>query len=183
MDKDKLITDIIANEGTRFGEDDRKFLEAQEIKALEKFVPPEKKAEPTVNDEVKTKADDKPAEKKPADDVTANEPKTVEEYIDNAPGPLKEVMEDQLLSYETDKKRLINTITANGRNTFTAEQLEPMRLQQLQSIARLAVTEEQEQQQKNPIYLGQGDLADNTADMGDLPIPKAVVNAEPAKKE
>lgn len=162
--KADLIDRIIGNEHSMFEEEDRSFLATCEISALEKMnvkAPEVKKPDPAPVDA--PEVNDKPAK-----------PKTMDEYIAEAPPEMQAVLRNGVASHQAEVNRLVNTILANeDKNTFTEAQLKAMPVENLRSIARFAVTDEQEQK---ALFDGQGDIAQN-ADVGELPLPPAVLNA------
>ena len=153
VDKSKFVKALIAN--SEWTEDDRSFLMGLTEAQLRKMAPKlnedgeEEKDEDPKDPEPKPEADDKkdtdkterPAE--PSDDSEApaqNQAKsvTVQEYINNAPPQVRDMLASGLRAHEAQKKDLVSTITANERNTFTEKQLNEMSLEQLQQLARLA---------------------------------------------
>lgn len=171
MDKTKLVNDIISNEQVQFNEDDREYLESQEIETLEKFIPKQIKKEEIVSNEQKP-------EKK--EEVKTNEkPVTAEEYVNNAPPEIQEYLQSGLDMQKAEKARLKNIITANEQNEFTEEQLDAMKIGQLRSIAKLAVNKKEV---NNPNYGGNLDVVDNTQeDIGELPVYGGVMNRKEEK--
>lgn len=165
MDKQKLIDSLIANEATRFTKDDQEFLAGLEVDQLEKLKPleqtqdvkPDEKQTVTNTPEVKDEA----------------KPATLDEYISQAPTEMQPVLRQGIASYKADKARLINTIQANERNQFTAEQLNAMDNEQLKAIAVLAAKEPEKQLQ--PIFDGQGDISQNADDVPPLVAPPVVM--------
>lgn len=63
---------------------------------------------------------------------------TTEEYINNAPPEIREVLTNGLAAHEAEKAKLIDTITANKANAFTKEFLATKGLGELRGLAALA---------------------------------------------
>ena len=178
MNKTKLINDLIANELTNFTEDDKEYLESQEVETLQKFVPKEKKAEAPVANE------QQPPEKKEkeGDEVKTNQPKTFDEFVNNSPPEFRRIAQNMKRNYDADCKRMINVITANENNSFTEEQLKDKDLEELQQIARLASNKEKVDVKPN--YAGNLDPEADTVtqNAGALPVPIPIMNAPAEKK-
>ena len=178
MDKVKLINDIIANEQTNFTEDDKEYLESQEVETLQKFVPKEKEAEaPVINEK-------KEPEKK-SDDVQTNQPQkapTVDEYVNNAPPEVGDYLRAGMNLQRAERKRLVNIITANEQNKFTEDQLNSMSFDMLQQVARLAA--KKKEVDLPPNYAGNLDPEADTVtqNAGELPIPQPIMTAPVEKK-
>ena len=169
MDRDKMIVEIIAN-GKAFTEADKELLGKMDDAALEKVhamsAAPEKPAENKAKEEEKPKAPEAPA-------VLTNteQPKTVEDYIANAPAEMQGVLRNGLSAYKAEKTKLITVIKANKKCTFTSEQLEAKDIAELKAIAAFAI--EEKPQANNANFSGQGDPAplDNEAAVEPLVMP------------
>lgn len=75
----------------------------------------------------------------PAQTATHNQqPQTLEQYINNAPSEIREVLQNGIQSHTAEKNRLIEVITKNARNVFTKEQLDHKPLGELRGLAALA---------------------------------------------
>lgn len=170
MDKQTLIAALIENEGTRFTEDDKEFLDTLELEQLQRLEPVERKKEPeTPAANVQPEPKDEPSK-----------PVTLEDHLAAMPAEMQGMIREGIATYKADKQRLINTITANERNTFTAEQLNAMANDQLRSIAALASKEQKPPLQ--PIFDGQQQFGQNVTDnVGELPIAPAIVTAPETK--
>ena len=171
MKKKQIIDGLISNEKTCWGEDNREWLLLQDKEILENMIPV-----PVENDD---DDDDGVAEgaESPASESTAAEGKagegkasegeasaaettenmTVDEYIAKAPDAIQDMLRNGMASHKADKKRLINTITANDQNSYTDEQLEVKSLDELQKIAALAVNSENPAPRRPANYGGQGE--------------------------
>jgi len=66
---------------------------------------------------------------------------SVQEYIQNAPREVQDVLSNAMAVHNDEKQKLITTILANKRNTFSKENLEARPLTELKAIASLAVEE------------------------------------------
>lgn len=141
MNKLEMVNALIANAELEWNEDDRPFLMGLEDTNLAKMSKVE-------NADTETEVETKETPAAAADKVEPTENKTadvtLDSYIANAPPELQGVLRNSVISYAAEKKRLINTITANEKNTFTAEVLGKMEVDALTPIAALcsnAVTE------------------------------------------
>lgn len=63
---------------------------------------------------------------------------TMQEYINNAPAGLRDVLINGVRSHNQNKKKLIKAITANSANMFTKEVLAAKPIQELEALAALA---------------------------------------------
>lgn len=192
MKKRKIVEALIANKATQFGDDDEDALIELPKEVLEKMTPvvneesPETPAETPAETPEETPAEETPAEETPAAPVENKEnkePKTVEQYISEAPAEIQCMLQNGLNSYQNDKARLIKAITANKRNKFTAEQLQAKDVGELQAIAALASSAE-------PVaplplgrnYSGQAEVVDNTEDEEE-PMETPTLNYEKEKEK
>jgi len=166
MDKKKFIDGLIANGS--WTEEDRKFLEGMSEDQLTKVGKPvvneedKAKAKATVEAAKKTKLE---AEAGTKDAVTNAEterqltvlkggkaaPKevSVEDYIAQAPLPMRDMLANGMRAHEDQKVGLVKVILANERNVFTEEQLGKMDLVQLKQIAVLAQPAQNAQQSED----------------------------------
>jgi len=167
MDKEKVVNALISNENTPWSDDDREELMAMNDKALEQLELTIKAPEavaPVANEEPS------PAVTEPVVNIATPVPKTMEQYISDAPEGIREVLNSSVASLQREKAKLIAIITGNSRNTFTEEYLKACQVVELQSLARLAappVTENNNQ----PDYLGQEDaVVTNTEEPLGLPV-------------
>jgi hypothetical protein len=158
--KKALVDALIGNAG--WVEEDRATLQALPLKSLEKIKLPAKEtaapaaaatttgavtipaAAPTGNTSQPTTA---PTKEPPA-------PITAEEYIQNAPKALRDVLTNSMALHNEEKQRLVDIITANKNNSFSKEDLNNRPLGELKSLARLAGGAEVAQRPAN--YAGQG---------------------------
>lgn len=114
--------------------------------------------DPNVNDDGKTPKTPKPegalvANTDPAK-VDPPKPLTLQEYINNAPSELRDVLTSSVRAHAIEKKRLIDAVVSNARSTFTQEQLGSFDLETLKSLALIAV--EDKPTVNAPNYLGAG---------------------------
>lgn len=126
-----VIDELIANEGTKFTENDREFLGEFDLETLELFRPvvvEKDETPPDTNEET-------PPDTNEADD----EPATAQEYINNAPPEVREVLNSAMTTHQKRKNKLVKQITSNARNKFTKEQLSEKPLDELEMLAELAV--------------------------------------------
>jgi len=191
MDKEKFIEDLIKNESTQWTDDDKETLMEMEEEVLEKMTPVKNEAEENKEENKdKSKSDEKSSEnedskseeKKGEEEEEQVENMTADDYISKkVPNALKGVFRSGLASYNATKDRLIDVITLNEKNTFTKEQLEVKDLDELKSLASLAVhTEEQEEKMETLNYVGQGDPTKNETEEEPMDVP--VLNFGSEKK-
>jgi hypothetical protein len=168
MEKEKIVDALIENERTSWTEEHRKTLmglEESVLTIMQDDAAAEEKAEEKAEDakpeaKAEEKAEDAKPEAKaePVGNAQPPKPQTAEEYIQNAPPEIRESLEMGLATLSEQKARLIESILANERNTFTKEHLETMKLEMLQHMAQLAAPVANEAQgQTVPLYIGQQD--------------------------
>jgi len=188
MNKKKTIDALISNEKTLWSEDNREWLLTQDKDILANMVPVENDDDDDANSDSqsasaaaaeKAKKAEASAESQAAGgageaapETTANKEVTVDEYIDQAPKAIQDMLRNGMASHKADKKRLINIITANDANSFTDEILEGKTLEELQKIAQLARNAGDPEPTHANNYGGQGDtipLRENTEEPLGLP--------------
>jgi len=149
MDKKMLVTALIANEQTRWSEEDRDGLMTLEEDALEKMLPVE---EPEAKEEVK---EVKEVEQKDGDSEVGR-PLTMEQYVAAAPPEYRDVLENGLAVYREQKDALIAAVVENKANQFSKEFLQTKGLKELQALAALATADAPQQSRGNiiPMFLG-----------------------------
>jgi len=120
-----VIDELIANEGTAWTEEKRDFLEEMDLDTLKLFRPIQKE------------------DPKPVDNEHKDEPKpklvTTQEYVNNAPPEVREVLNAAMATHKQRKTELVKQITSNTRNKFSKEQLAAKPLEELEMLAELAV--------------------------------------------
>jgi hypothetical protein len=128
------IDAIIAHEATMFTEDDREHLEALPEVMLDKMLPVENTEEdpPPVENE-----EEAPVE----EEVQAL---TSSDYIKNAPPEIGDVLMDAMAARNEKRKDLIDKITGNEHNMFSAQELAEKSTHELTMLAKLAFTPERE---------------------------------------
>lgn len=151
MNKAEFILALIAN--TAWTEDDRSLLETMSEEQLKRAGTIQNVDDPNADDAAKKKADETAAAKaaeagteagiaaaakaKVAETLAANKAKTADEYINNAPEGLRDMLAIGLRAHQNEKTKVIDAITANERCSFTKEQLEGKDLGELHQIAQL----------------------------------------------
>lgn len=137
VDKKKVIDNLVSL-GSVWVEGDRELLMKKSEEQLEKLLT---QGKPVENKTEEPKPEKKEEAVKPITNVTpAPTPKlpTVEEYIANAPGQIRDMLAQGLRAHERDRSRLVEIITGNSKNTFGKEVLNKMDLDELHGIAALA---------------------------------------------
>lgn len=130
---------------------------------------------PDAADEAKKSvANESPTKASPA-------PPTIEEYIANAPSAIREILEDGLVAAKAERKKLIDIISANKANVFTAEQLAEKNLGELRAIAALAKASQTVPQGSHVTanFVGQGDVAEPSP-IDEEPLIAPTINFEKA---
>jgi len=133
----KEIADaLIANDKSDFGEDDREWLEAQELQLLQKIVPcaaaPPAEAAPVAN----ASEPSPPAAVATPPEPAATMP-SVDEYVNAAPEEVRETLTRALERDKAQKDTLVAALLANERCKFTAEQLANRSIAELEALAAL----------------------------------------------
>jgi len=172
MDRKKVIDGLIASEV--YNESERNTLEGltdRKLQALSDFYEDEEREEDPVPEH-------EAGEKKKKQVVPTSEgmksgmpfAANVEEYINQAPPDFREVLVNGYNAHLAEKATAVQTITANKKNAFTADELDGMSLNQLKKLADLAAVPQQTQQTKQqqliaPRFMGQtgAPITDNTA--------------------
>jgi hypothetical protein len=107
---------------------------------------------------------------------------TTQEYIANAPREVQDVLTNAMSVYNDEKKKLVQSILANKRNTFTQQDLENRPLVELRNLAALAAPDEPANVLHLPNYGGQAPVPTGNANKEEaLPMP-AMNFEKPAKK-
>lgn len=183
MNKNKVVDALIKNEHTKWKEEDRDMLMELDEKVLNGMDPviPDP---PTKDDDDNKDADiPSPEDAMSQNAESAPQPKpkkvTMNEYLSNTPEEFRPVINDMTRAYNASKRKLIDVITANERNSFTKEQLEKKDLQELEALAQLAAPEPTENSSYD--FSGQGEPARN----GNMPEPleMATINWSGENKE
>ena len=196
MTKEKLVKELIANQSTQWAETDREALTKLDEKVLSKMLPVQNQDDD--DDPASETPNAAPVAAAPASDAVApvakapdavapvakaqeagseeaevtdnQEPQTVEEYIQKAPPGMRDVLRAGHLSHLAEKKRLVNTITANERNKFSEKVLMAKDVNELQNLACLASNVKTEE---SPVhnFFGQGDAFVDNNEEEPLAIP------------
>ena len=177
MDMKETVQALIDNEKTHWTEEDKDGLMAMPettLKALADQAAEEPK-EPAPAEPVAPKAVVPTVEGSPV----ANKAKTTEEFIQEAPEGIREVLTNSMAVMQNEKSKLIAIITANKRNTFTEDMLASKSLEELSAIATLA-TEAEVEKPPTANYIGQGLVQSATANTEE-PLSLPVLNFEPVK--
>lgn len=184
MDKEKFVSELIANEANLFEEDEKNWLLSLDEKQLEKLAPvADAGSGDGGSDEVKTLAM-KLAEK--TEELTtliaAHEaekeggetpPQTVEEYIAAAPTGMQEVLNSGIRAHNSRRAELTSQIKANSKSKFEDDDLAAMGTETLEKLATLAVTED---------YSTRGGPRYNEEDPNAIPAPEPVFDLSAARK-
>lgn len=142
--KEKLVKNIIDNSAI-YTEDNREFLLSLDecpLTKINELVDENKKLDiklGKVNEKINTE-DKKDIKIPEIKDNTAKKekPLTLNEYIDQAPKEIKEVLLNGIQLHENKKKELITEIRANENNTFEEIDLFSMDISMLEKLSKLA---------------------------------------------
>jgi hypothetical protein len=86
--------------------------------------------------EVKRKADEAAAQTTRA--ASEAKPKTLDEFVNEAPAELREILKDSVRIASENKKVIVKQLTDSGRCDYTAAELEAMSMSALQKLSKLA---------------------------------------------
>ena len=130
------VTALIGNEASPYTDDCKEFLmglDETQLKIQEDLVANQKveKKEEEIKTTVNTVKEEKVEDKK-------EEPITAEQYVNNAPPEIQEVLKEGQRLQAKNRANLISKITANKLNTLSQNQLNAMDMLQLEAIAKLA---------------------------------------------
>lgn len=132
MDKKEKVSALISCKGTKFEESHREWLMTLSEDQLDLF----EAEEPTVPVKEPT-----PAAEESKSEPKANEekkPKTLEEFISDAPQEIGRVLRASVNQYNTLRDQLVSEIKANAKNKFTEDQLKAMDMEMLQNIVQIS---------------------------------------------
>jgi hypothetical protein len=140
----KTLADGLIAANKDWKETDREWLQKQDETILNKLatmqVIPETKEE---EEEVKEQPKEEPV--KNTTTSTKKKAQTVEEFINSAPKPIREMLVRGLSAHQAERARLIDVITSNETNPFTEDELKAFEVPMLQKLAALAVEQETEE--------------------------------------
>lgn len=157
--KEDKIDRIIANKSTQFTEDDRELLNNMDETILEKMVPVEVKAEPTVNKEEKKMTSEEAVQ------ILANSFKTTDDYLKILPTEIREQVSAGLTLNKERRSELIqNIVNHAAKDSITSAELETYALSELEKFNKAFV-------KKTVDYSGNGGQTINTnAEDNEVPI-------------
>ena len=183
MDKDKFVSELIANEASQFEESDTEWLSGLDEKQLEKLAPVADagsgdagvKALEEAEEKIKAlqKKVDGVAPFKVQDKKEETPPQTVQEYIESAPEGMREVLNSGIRANESRRAELTTQIKTNSKNKFEDETLATFDLNTLENLAALAVTDD---------YSTRGGPRYNEEDPNAIPAPEPVFDLSAARK-
>lgn len=176
MDKEKFVTDLIANESTAFNSDDKDWLIELDENRLEKLMPPVLNAKHDDEEDEEKKKEKKNEEKDDEKLSNNSSPETTEDYIKAAPAEMRDVLSNGLQLHNDLRANMITGIIANTSNQFSEEELKNFDIAMLKKLSTLAVVVD---------YSGQGTFRDHTSDndMSAPEVPKVFQNANETNKE
>jgi hypothetical protein len=196
MNKKKIVDALISNENTSWNEDHREKLMEMDEDILANMSADMEELSETIksNQEMKDEKEtngkkEETTSNKGEKEVTANtekdKPKTMEQYIADAPPEIRESLKMSVNTMNAEKDRLIEIIKNNEQNSFTEEHLKTMDIQMLQAMAQLAgpaPTDNEIGSHTIPLYLGQGDVQNSGVGNTPDPLPLPVMNFDQGQK-
>jgi hypothetical protein len=120
------VTALIGNAKNNYTEDDRTWLENLSEEQFNRV------AESSVKKETPT------GNATPPEGPEFPKAATVDDYINNAPAGIREVLQDGLTTHQKRKAELVAGLLANKRCSFTKEHLEAKGLSELETLSQLA---------------------------------------------
>jgi hypothetical protein len=157
MDKKKIVDGLIANK--KFEEKDRTVLMAMPDDMVERLEKSYQNAEPAL------KVEDKPV-------VQNAEPKAKPITMEDLPEDLRRVVQNGQRIEKEQKDKFIGIILKHPKNTFTKEYLATKDVEELQNLANLAVTsDEQEKDVQNVMRFNYQGMADPIQNDDCLDVP------------
>lgn len=164
--RQKVVDSLIKNSDSSWTEDDREFLMGLTDNRFSIIVANEKPIEKPI---------EKPApvintETKPAT------PQTVDEFVNNAPPELQDVLRHGIASHQREKAAAIKKITDNSRNTFTSEFLAEKSIDELNALVALAETPTTNVIASRPIFAGLGETVMVNSQAIEEALPTPVMN-------
>ena len=118
------IDSLIANEATKWTEDDRETLEGFEEDVLDKLIPEVKEEKPKVN----TEKNDPPEKEKKEDPVT------FKKLMESLPEDEKEAYQYGTRLYAERKERMVKDILDNTEDVWTEDELKSMKMETLSKV-------------------------------------------------
>ncbi len=174
VDNSNFVAELIANEESPWTEEDREVLLSMPEKQLEKLISNSKEESSTeVNnrEEVIVSPEETQVQ-------VSNEQVSLEEYINNAPPEIQDVLTESIASNAKERKSLIDVIVANEKNTFTEDILTQKATGELRSIAALCNNETQAAESTESV----GNVREQIANFAGRAAPanvSSVTNEEP----
>jgi hypothetical protein len=138
MNKEEKVNALIANERTKFKEEDKDFLMDLEEHQLDLLEPNEVEPEPP---------QDPPQD--PPEGPEGDIIPTPEQFLEDAPSEIQEVLLEGLRMTRERRSNLTSGIIANEKNDFTEEELKALSIEQLEKLAKLSSV-------PDPDYSGRG---------------------------
>jgi hypothetical protein len=108
----------------------------------------------------------------------AQEPPTMEEYIENAPEGMRDTLVTMMRTHEQAKQKLVKAITANKACRFTEEALAAKDLNELQALYALATNGRLPTPVRNQSYAGLGDVGGGEPAPAEAALELPVINFE-----
>lgn len=154
MEREEIVDGLIANDKSPFTEEDREMLIGLSDEKFDWVVAnkEEKPAKDPVDND-KDKGGD-PDPEPIVDPIVNDDEPTAEQFIDNAPEGIRDMLQSGLAAHKAEKAAVIAKIVANERNPFSKEELEAKKLGELKNLATLGG----EKKEGKPSYAGQGEV-------------------------
>jgi len=146
MDRKQRVKALIADEKSKWGQEDEKLLTEMSDDQFSKLEEPFVKANDESNDglttpvkeEVKAKGKGKELEEDVEVEVKVEEkPRTAEQFFANAPAEVKETYEQAVKINKATKEKFIKAIKSNSENPFSDEELAGKSISDLEKLSKL----------------------------------------------
>ena len=143
MSKDVIVKGLIENPKTRFGEDDKEFLDGLDEEQLAKLAPVEEtEEEDGEKKKPETEAEGAGSDADGSGEGGCNsEPVTVESYLEGAPEEIRGVLSESISLRKARHAEMVEQVKKSPRNSFSEDALKAMDMATLESVAKLAEVE------------------------------------------
>ena len=173
-EKKELVDALVANAGTEWDEDDREALMQLEDDMLAKMIPVVNEQEAEVEEPV-TKDVPEVEALAANTEVEAKKPVTAEEYVQNAPPEIRDMLAAGLQTHKAQRAHLVAAIAANEACKLTPDFLNAQPLDVLHNMAQMTAPKTATPGEAAPTYEGLGEVASTTKE---TPLVVPVMNFE-----
>jgi hypothetical protein len=175
MKKETLVNNLIESDTAKWGEKDREFLMTCNEEHLKKMAPtPADEAPAETPDETPENTPTQNEETTPENTPSAPQAMTANQYVENAPPEIRDMLISGLHVHNKQKADHIAVILANESNKFTKEYLQTLNFGELAGIAVIAA--KPAEKAPPPMFGGRGEVEtmtiDNKLDEDPLEMPE-----------